>query len=144
MFLKQKRKQLVRATAGFLTVWLSGLVFLFCCQMSVAQAASTEGESCPLAKLKDSCNKSGDKNESQFVSIEKEQLKLECCGFLPAVFDKARKIEKLQETGQAASNIKIPISKSLFVKQEFAQPKVFRSLILNRENTRLKNCVFRI
>lgn len=144
MFPKQKRKQLKRLTAGFLTVWMSGIVFLFCCQIPGVEAADLEAESCPLAKTHDSCNKSSNKNESQFVSIEKEHLNLECCRFLPAVFDKARKIEKLQETGQSASNIKISILKSLFVKQEFAQPKVFRSLILNRENTRLKNCVFRI
>lgn len=142
MFLQPKQKQLTRATAGFLTVWLSGVVFLFCCQMPSAQASSEEIKSCPMAKAHHSCAKS--KSENKAASIEAEQSALECCRMLPLVFDKARKIEKVQNVEQAASIVKISEPKFYLAKKEFTHPKIFNSLVLSRENTHLKNCVFRI
>ena len=125
MILRQKGKQLTRATAGFLAVWLSGVVFLFCCEMMPqVQAASSENENCPLAKLHNSCDKSDGENQS--AAIEKESSVLECCAMLPRVFDKARKIEKTQKIEKIASAVKISQLKILFVKKEFAHPKVFR------------------
>ena len=143
MFPKQKRKQLRRATAGFLTIWLSGIVFLFCCQMTGVKASDLEAESCPLAKTHDSCGKESG-NKDQLVAIKTEQVLLECCTMFPRIFDKARKIETIQKVEQTATAIKISQPKFLFVKQEFSQPKIFRSLILNQEDKHLKNCVFRI
>jgi hypothetical protein len=130
--------------AASLAVWLSGVAFLFCCETRKAQASGLEAENCPLAKAHNSCNKSANKHQSQFASIETERAILECCKMLPQIFDKARKIEKVQKAGQIAASAKVSRPKFLFVKYEFKRPKTFHSLVLNREDTYLKNCIFRI
>ncbi len=135
------RQNTKRIIAGSLIVWLSGVIFLFCCEPMKVQAS--ENESCPLAKTHNSCYKTKTEDNSQFSSIERN-LTLDCCKFLPQVFDKARKNEKIQKAEVAAAIVKISAPKLFFAKHEYNQPKVFKSPVLERGNTYLKNCVFRI
>jgi len=131
-----------RVIAGLLAVWLSGVVFLFCCETS--QAKTSETESCPLAK-KNHCNKNpGDANALELVSLQTENQTFDCCRFPSQVFDKARKIETVQQTAEAATIVKVSSPKVLFVKTDFKFPKVYQSFVRNRGNTFLHNRVFRI
>ncbi len=129
--------------AASLVFWMSGVLFLFCCDSTKVQAA--EAESYPLAKTKH-CSKQSKAEtiSSGSILIEPEQQMLDCCRFIPPIFDKTIKIEKIQKVEAALSTVKVLQPKFSIAKQEFSAPKNFRSIVLNRENTHLKNCVFRI
>ncbi|MDQ3801465.1 MAG: hypothetical protein M3384_18745 [Acidobacteriota bacterium] len=138
-----------RIISGVLVVWLSGLVLLFCCGNMEARAAETEADSCPLAKMSH-CDKqqaaSDGEDNPDFAGFQKQSQAADCCGFLPAVFDKARKIEKNPQialTATAATE-KILAPKFSFVVRAAESPKIYRSVVRNRGSTYLKNCVFRI
>src|SRR6185503_10406274 len=96
-------KPFTKTIAGFLTLWLSGVLFLFCGQMSAMEPA----EFCPFGKGKSHCDKAKAENDSPLVSKESSGQKLDCCGFLPAVFDKNRKVEKGQKLSQPAGKVKV-------------------------------------
>ena len=128
--------------SGSLIIWLSGVVFLFCCGAPPANAANVE--SCPLAK-KNHCSKQTKiKTISGFASVEREPQMLECCKILPLVFDKARKIEKSQKISAAKTNLKIVQPFIAVENLRFAAPKNFHSVATYRKYIYLKNCVFRI
>lgn len=142
MKVKLSQRNIKQVISGSLIVWLSGIVFLFCCEMPKAQASNVE--SCPLAKTHHCSKQSNAETVSGFASLQTNQLTFDCCKFLPLVFDKARKIEKIQKTETAQTTVKVfqPIFSA--VKHWFPAPKNFHSVVVNRENIRLKNCVFRI
>lgn len=132
-----------RTSAGLLAVWMSGIVFLLCCG-AMPEAKAAEVESCPLAKKGHCAKSAGDENAVQFVSFQNADSVFDCCGFLPQVFDKARKIERNQLTADVPvkPEIKSPLLVSIKV-----QPNAFfayRPRPLNRSGTYLKNQVFRI
>ncbi len=136
---QQNIKQMV---SGSLIIWLSGIVFLFCCEMPKAQASGVEN--CPLAKT-NHCSKQSDvETISGFASLQPEKQTIDCCRFLPLVFDKARKIEKIQKTETAQTIVKVFQPVFSAANHSFPAPKNFHSVFINRENTHLKNCVFRI
>ncbi len=136
------RQNAEKAVAGLLAVWMSGIVFLFCCEMSTAQAL--ESESCPLSKTSHCDKKSNDETVSQFASFQTENPAIDCCLFPSQVFDKVRKLETNQPTADLAGVIKIQVSKFFFIKREFAFSKNYQSLTFDGTNMHLKNCVFRI
>ncbi len=119
---------------------LSGFLLVFCCHLQIVQAENQKNDSCPLAKISNSCKKA---DNSQSFSIEADS-DLDCCKILSQVFDKTRKVEKIQKAGTTAEIIEISASAFTFVRSEFKQSKVFQTFISNRAKTHLKNCVFRI
>jgi len=131
-----------RVIASLLAIWLSGVVFLFCCETSKAKASETE--SCPLSKTSHCNKKLTGKTVSQLASLQTENQTIDCCRFPSQVFDKARKLETNQQPAEVSSIIKPPTPKFFFVERKFSSPKVYRSLILNLGSAHLKNCVFRI
>jgi hypothetical protein len=138
-----------RIISGALVLWLSGVALLFCCGNMEAQAAET-ADSCPLAK-KNNCSKQtardGDaaaEDDLDFARFEKANQTLDCCSFLPKVFDKARKIEKNPEAALAAPTAKISASKFSIVLQSVKSKQTYQPVIRNRGSTYLKNRVFRI
>ncbi len=131
-----------RVIASLLAIWLSGVVFLFCCETSKAKASETE--SCPLSKTSHCNKKLTEKTVSQLASLQTENQTIDCCRFPSQVFDKARKLETNQQPAVVAASVKVPTAKFSFVKCEFSSPKIYRSLVYNRGSTYLKNCVFRI
>jgi len=133
-----KTKQIL---AGSLMVWLSGVVFLFCCQTMTVHASRVEN--CPMPKTSH-CHKSPDKNDSQSVSIESEQTAIEFCSAPFQVFDKARKLEINQQTAEVTAKIVIPTPKFSFVKSVSHSSNFYQPVIRNRGSTFLINCVFRI
>lgn len=138
-FLQQNTKRII---AGLLAVWLSGVVFLFCCEMPMAKAA--EAESCPLAKTNHCHKKSAGADVSQFVSLQTDDRTFDCCRFPSQVFDKARKIETIQQTAAVATIVKVAPPQFSFVETNFKRREIHQSFIRNRGSTFLRNCVFRI
>jgi hypothetical protein len=139
---KLSQPNIKQIISGSLIIWLSGIVFLFCCEMPKAQASNAE--SCPLAK-KNHCSKQSDvETISGFASFQPERQTIDCCRFLPLVFDKARKIEKIQKAETAQTVVKVFQPAFSTANHSFPAPRNIHSVVINRENTHLKNCVFRI
>lgn len=142
-----------RIISGTLVIWLSGVVLLFCCGNMEARAAAAvadDAHSCPLAKTsrcdKQQAASDGGEDDQDFARFQKQSRAFDCCGFLPKVFDKARKIEKNPQialTATAATE-KILAPKFSFVVRAAESPKIYRAIVRNRGSTYLKNCVFRI
>lgn len=100
-------------------------------------------EFCPLAKGKSHCDKS--KTDNAAFSLKQTENEIfDCCGFLPAVFDKARKIEKNLQTANIGDKVKVERPHFLPVVNNFEIAGVYCSPIYNRERIFIKNCVFRI
>ena len=142
MTLRHLNKFIHKALTGFMAVWLSGVLFLLCCQTMNAKAIAAD--SCPLAKKSDHCDKAKKANQNAPVIEFKGGSRVECCSFLHAVFDKARKIEQSQK--QIAVTTKV-------VPFRFAPPRpannsrtitTFHSRFSDRRGTFIRNCVFRI
>jgi len=138
-FLRQNINKIV---SSLLTVWMSGVILLFCCEVSKARAA--EADSCPLAKISHCDKTSTGESVSQFASFQTDNQNLDCCQFLPSVFDKARKIETILLSTEIATTAKISLPKFSLVKAEFNLQKFYRPIALNLSGTYLKNRVFRI
>jgi hypothetical protein len=131
-----------RITAGVLVIWLSGVVLLFCCGNMKAQAA--EADSCPLAKTSHCDKHSSVEDDPETARFQTESRAFDCCGFLPKVFDKARKIEKDPQAAPTMPTAKISAPKFSFVVAAIKAPGAYRPPVHNRGGTYLKNCVFRI
>ncbi len=78
-------------------VWLSGVVFVGCCQ---AANAAPSMEFCPMAVKSHHCDKAQDEPVRDSLS-RRIPACADCCAFLPVMFDKARKIEPLQQVSVA-------------------------------------------
>jgi hypothetical protein len=139
---KSSQRSIKQTVAGSLIIWLSGVVFLLCCEMPAAQASNVE--SCPLAKTQHCSKQSSVEVNSNFVLLQTGQPVFDCCNFLSLVFDKARKIEKTQKIVAAQTNAKLFQLVFSVVNRQFPAPKNFHSFVINRENIHIKNCVFRI
>jgi hypothetical protein len=137
-----------RIFRGLLAVWMSGVVFLFCCGAPKVQAAE-QMESCPLAK-KNHCNKTtGDKslkdeNAVRFEAFQNNGLAFDCCGFFPAIFDKVKKVEKEKQIARIPLKPEIESPAPVFIKIRTNTFVTCRLPIQDRSGTYLKNCVFRI
>lgn len=131
--------------AAFMVFWLSGVLFLLCCGMMPAQA--TDAEFCPLAKKGQShCDKAvkGSDTDLPAVSKQSDNLNFDCCGFLPAVFDKTRKVEKNQQIALPSAKIKVDLPKFLPVENNFEVSTDYHSPVLKQHKIFIKNCIFRI
>ncbi len=124
-----------------MAVWLSGFVFLFCCQPIDAKPAA---DSCPLKKMGVHCDMAEKQNTASDVVDRSTEPCVDCCAFLPIVFDKTRKIEQNQK--QIAV-----VPEALTRRPAIIRPANFshslpaiRSRVSNRHGTYLRNCVFRI
>jgi hypothetical protein len=84
-----------KGLAGFLALWISGIIFLLCCEITKAQAASMDN--CPLSRMRSHCDKTKKNLASRILSNQRDTREIDCCGFIPAVFDKARKIQKIEQ-----------------------------------------------
>ena len=124
--------------AAFLVLWLSGAFFLLLCTGS----ASAGPSSCPLAAMSSHCPHG--KRSSGPAIADAGRNSVDCCAFIPALFDKVRTADSPVRVAIAA---KIPTSpKRLNISAastprpavEYSPPKrsVRRSFV--------KNCVFRI
>ena len=136
------KKHTTKTIAAFMVFWLSGVLFLFCCGTMQAQDA----EFCPLAaKGQSHCDKAAKKTSGAPVfSKQTGNLNFDCCGFLPAVFDKTRKIEKTQQTAPPVAKVKVDSPRFLLVKNAFQVARNYRAAVFKQNKIFIKNCVFRI
>jgi len=139
VFMKHFRKVSHRSLAGFLMVWLSGVVFLFCCEMPTEAA---EGDFCPLSKAESHCDKTADEYTLLAVS-ERSNSAFDCCGFLPVVFDKTRKLEPKQNSDLVTSDINVVLRHFTIVHNYRDIFVRYCSTLLPQNNLRIKHCVFR-
>lgn len=139
----RKVKNITHKTiAGFMALWLSGFVFLFCCE--TLNAKSMAKESCPLAKMSKHCDKAKQTNVSTPVVGSGHEDSFDCCGFLPVVFDKSRKTEQNQKQIATSPNViavKFTLPRFVITPHPISE---FQSRVLDRHGTFVKNCVFRI
>lgn len=124
-----------------MALWLSGVVFLLCCDMPKAEAASAD--SCPLSRLQNHCDKARN-NRQLLTRSNQETEKADCFGFIPAVFDKARKIQKIEPVVHAETLVSPAPPASLLVQNAPRSALAYRSNVANGRNIFIKNCVFRI
>src|SRR4051812_44507554 len=99
----RKRNITQQTVAAFMALWLSGFVFLFCC--GPTKAAVEETKSCPLAKQAHHCDTANQQNEVSDTVSRAQGVCVDCCGFLPAVFDKARKVDQPQPSITAPERV---------------------------------------
>ena len=130
-----------RVLAGFMALWLSGFVFLFCCQN---KAAAADMEFCPLAKA-GHCDK-GKPVDPSVANVDWPQPPCaDCCAFLPVVFDKSRKIEPVQKQLAIKPLPAIEVVRFIPAARHgsgFAVVTV--GLIRDKGSTYLRNSVFRL
>jgi len=131
-----------KTLAAFMAVWLSGVVFLLCCEQMNGKA--TEAEFCPLAKKSAHCDKAERVNADSSFAESTSETAIDCCGFLPAVFDKVRKLEQTQKLVAvtpklAAAGFRVP----QLTNSSPSTPTV-RASVRKRGRTLVQNCVFRI
>ena len=142
-FMPQRTRQIMQKTvAGFMAVWLSGFVFLFCCG-DTAKAA--EVEFCPMAKASHHCDSAADENKDSDTVSRAGGVCIDCCAFLPAVFDKARKIDQPQQPVVAPERIAVVakrITPRLTRTVEVAAG--YRARLPDKSGTFISNQVFRI
>ena len=141
MSFKQLKMISHKALVGTMAVWLSGIVFLLCCETLNVRAA--EPEFCPLAKVLEHCDKADKNKDSQVVSNQSEQG-MDCCAFLPMFFDTTRAIQANQQVAAVAPTAVVEVPRLLSVQANFASTSSYRSTVLLRNNTFLKNRTFRI
>jgi len=140
----QFRKNSRKALAAFMSVWLSGIIFLFCCDMS---AKAAEKEFCPLAKANpDHCNKAKDNrdNKDSRLASDDGSRGLSCCGFIPAVFDKTRKIERDVHATQPADKPETSPQTLSPLRQNFDTPAFYTSYRPIQDRIFIRHHVFRI
>jgi hypothetical protein len=136
------RNILQRSLAGFMAVWLSGVVFLFCCPEMKAAAAA---DFCPMMQMSSHCDHAA-KQEPANDSVEGVRPAcFECCAFLPVVFDKSRKIDVVQKQISAPKE-ELALAKFKFPAARFAMPqsRLLKQRVADRHGTYLVNGVFRI
>ena len=125
-----------------MSVWLSGVVFLLCCEK--INGKTSEPEFCPLAKMSGHCDKAGQANSNSLVIETANETCADGCGFLPVVFDKTRKIEQNRQHTAPASNI-VPVQFSPPALAEFtARPDASYSRLASSCKIFVINCTFRI
>lgn len=138
---KYKRLAL-KAIAGSMAVWLSGVVFLFCCHVQNTRAA--EMDSCPLVKLGTHCDKAGKEKNSEKVTNQTNEHGMDCCAFIPVFFDKTRTIDTNQQTAVAPPIATVVKPRRAEAQTNFAPAYPYLSTVLSKNNTFLKNRTFRI
>ena len=122
-----------------MAVWLSGVVFLFCCH----PAAAAPVDSCPMAKMSAHCDHAKKHNaESRVI----EPLRVDCvqCGFLTVVFDRSRKVDHVQkQAAPAAERIAVQFDPLIFAPPA-SKAETFYTRVPTHDKIFIKNCVFRI
>ena len=106
MLSRRTTNRIHKTFTAFMAIWLSGVVFVGWC--GAMNFGSSDRVSCPLAKVSNHCDKQAGKTGSHTVVKLSENRYFDCCGFIPLVFDKARKVDSRQaETGPAAETLNV-------------------------------------
>lgn len=121
---------------------LSGVLFLICCANMEAMAA--EPEFCPLAKKSAHCDKAKPADGVPSVTKPVTETPVDCCGFLSAVFDKSRKVEKSQKVALLAQEPVEPHQIRVPAADDSPLPAAYHPRLPNLQRTFIQNCAFLI
>jgi hypothetical protein len=89
--MKQIGKYSRKGLAGFMSIWLSGIALLLFCQLPARASGS---DYCPLTRAaKSHCDRATQQSKTESFSQSTPEA-FDCCAFIPAVFDKTRKIDR--------------------------------------------------
>ncbi len=131
-----------KTLSGFMAIWLSGIVFLLCCEMPGDDAENARTQ---MDSMSEHCRRAMSKKNPGHAIELPDYDTFDCCGFLPGIFDKNRKLSRID---QPDADLTLQISARLNVARgvNFRQPVIVRSepYIPDRQSTFLKNQVFRI
>ena len=141
-FSKNFIKLAQRSGAGFMAFWLSGFLFLFCC--AAMPSVKAADEFCPLSKKTEHCDKGVEKSVSFEISTGTGHTGLGCCGYLPAVFDKARKLERNESIAAIPSVIAVAAPMLSQVEFSFPAAPTYSPPLTYHEKVFITNCVLRI
>ena len=135
------RKYSKRTIAAFMSVWLSGIAFLLVCPVPAKAAGD---DYCPLTRASSShCDRASDKNKSERVSKGTSQA-FDCCAFLPAVFDKVRKLERGTPDLVAPKTAEHVITRPHLVLARVRPPSGYVSYVPVRDRIFIRHHVIRI
>jgi len=142
MFLERLKKLSCKTTAAFLAIWLSGLVFLLCCQPTNAETGRRGF--CPLAKMGGHCDRAKKDTNVLQVNDNSSEDGSYSCGMLAVIFDKTRKVEQnSQPPATISKNLVFSITPPSLA-EHISIPSAFHPLIRARNKIFVRNCVFRI
>lgn len=142
MTFNQLKRITHKTFAGFMAIWLSGVVFLVVCNLQMANASG--GDHCPLVKLGAHCDKVDKNKNSHVVTDRTNENGMDCCAFIPALFDKSRTIDSNQQVAAVAPIAIVERPKQIAVQPLFTRNCSYHSTILPKGDTFLKNRTFRI
>jgi len=137
---RQIRKYARVSLAGAISLWLSGVVFLFCCHTVVA---SPTADTCPMAKMSAHCDKAKKQNADSFIV---EPTPADCieCGYLPVVFDKNRTVGRDQKQAARIEKAIVVQIRQPETEDLTAMPRSVYTRVSFTKKSFIKNCVFRI
>ena len=131
-----------KGLAGFMSLWLSGIVFILCCHLQNRYMA--EKESCPLVKLGAHCEKGEKAKQPEIITRQGDDQGMDCCAFIPAFFDKTRTNDSNQQVAAAAPPPIPAPSITVITRPNYAPPSAYHSPPILKNETFLKNRTFRI
>jgi hypothetical protein len=132
-----------KGLVGFMTLWLSGIVFILCCHLQNGYVA--EGDSCPLVKLGAHCDKDQEKaKHPEIITRQSDDQGMDCCAFIPAFFDKTKTNDNHRQVAATAPAVIQTPSIIGITRPSYAPPHAYHSPPIPKNDTFLKNRTFRI
>ncbi len=142
MQFKRLKTIMHQTLAGFMAIWLSGVIFLLCCHVQNTIAAGMD--SCPLVKLGAHCDKAEKEKDSEKVTNQSSDTGMDCCAFIPVLFDKTRTRDGNQQIAVMAPSTTVVKPRLVTIRTNFAPAYSHLSTVLTKNDTFLKNRTFRI
>jgi hypothetical protein len=131
-----------RGLAGFMALWLSGIVFILCCHLQNGYVA--ERDSCPLVKLGAHCKKGEKAKSADIITRQGDDQGIDCCAFIPAFFDKTRTNDTNQQVAVPAPPAIPALAIIVITRPSYAPPQAYHPPPILKNDTFLKNRTFRI
>ncbi len=130
-----------KSVSGFMALWLSGFVFIFCCYANSAVTHVTEF--CPMHTASHHCDGDMGQNGASDTVGRLEGVCFDCCGYLPAVFDKARKVD---QPAPVTAPERLAIAPRLITPRPIRAPLLpaYRARLTDKSRTFISTQVFRI
>ncbi|HYJ90963.1 MAG TPA: hypothetical protein VEV84_06630 [Pyrinomonadaceae bacterium] len=123
-----------------MAVWLSGVLFLILCHGHTSAASM---EYCPLMKLGAHCPKA-DQDASAKLTNEPEDPGMDCCAFIPVIFDKTRDANDNVQVAVLAPAAVIERAEWIATRLYSPATIFYHSVSLPKTNIFLKNRAIRI
>lgn len=130
-----------KSFAAFMALWMSGAVLLICTVQMPSQSAD---DFCPLMKLGAHCDKAKQNKDAQSLTTQTDEQGIDCCAFIPAFFDKTRTVDSNQQVAADVPATAVEKPRPVAVTVNFQPAFDYRSTVLLKNNTFLKNRTFRI